>query len=41
MKPMILNLKDHHETLVLDIVDIKHDIILGISWLKDHNLEIN
>jgi Retroviral aspartyl protease len=40
-EPMTLDLEDHRETLVLDVVDIKHDIILGIPWLKDHNPEIN
>jgi Retroviral aspartyl protease len=41
MEPMTLNLKDHHKTLILDVIDIKHDIILRILWLKDHNLKIN
>jgi hypothetical protein len=27
---MTLDLKDHYETLVLDIMNIKHNIILGI-----------
>jgi hypothetical protein len=36
-----LDLEDHYETLVLDIIDIKHNIILDIPWLEDHNLEIN
>jgi hypothetical protein len=30
MKPIDLNLEDHHETLVLDVIDIKHNIILEI-----------
>jgi hypothetical protein len=31
IEPMTLDLEDHHKTLVLDIMNIKHDIILGIS----------
>jgi hypothetical protein len=31
MKPITLDLEDHHETLILDVINIKHDIILGIS----------
>jgi hypothetical protein len=31
MKPMNLNLEDHHETLILDVINIKHNIILKIS----------
>jgi hypothetical protein len=41
MKLIALDLEDHYETLILDIINIKHDIILRISWLKDHNLKIN
>jgi hypothetical protein len=29
---MTLDLEDHYKTLVLDIMDIKHNIILGILW---------
>ena len=29
------------ETIVLDIVDIKYDIILSIPWLEHHDLTIN
>jgi hypothetical protein len=38
---MALDLEDHHETLVLNVMNIKHNIILEISWLEDHNLEVN
>jgi hypothetical protein len=41
MEPMTLDLEDHHKTLVLNVIDIKHNIILRIPWLEDHNLEIN
>jgi hypothetical protein len=40
-KLMILDLKDYYETLILDVMDIKYDIILEIPWLEDHNLKIN
>jgi Reverse transcriptase (RNA-dependent DNA polymerase) len=35
--PITLNIQKHQETLVLDVIDIKYDIILGIPWLEYHD----
>ena len=32
-----LVIQEHKETLSLDIVNIKYDIILGMAWLQQHN----
>ena len=32
-----LSIQSHEETISLDIVNIKYDIILGIAWLQEHN----
>ena len=39
--PTFLEIGKHMETIVLDIVDIKYDIILGIPWLEHHDPMIN
>ena len=36
-----LEIGKHMKTIVLDIVDIKYDIILSIPWLEHHNPMIN
>jgi hypothetical protein len=37
-----LQLQDHEETLDLDILGTAaHDVILGLPWLRKHNLYIN
>jgi hypothetical protein len=37
-----LQLQDHEETLDLDILrTAAHDVILGLLWLRKHNLYIN
>jgi len=39
--PIFLEIRKHMKTIVLNIVDIKYDIILGIPWLEHHDLMIN
>jgi len=39
--PIFLEIGKYMETIILDIVDIKYNIILGIPWLKHHDLMIN
>ena len=39
--PTFLKIGKHMETIVLDIVNIKYDIILGIPWLEHHDPMIN
>ena len=40
--PLSVAIQQHHETLTFDVVFmINHDIILDMSWLKTHNLNIN
>jgi len=39
--PIFLEIGKHMETIVLNIVDIKYDIILSIPWLEHHDLTIN
>ena len=38
---IFLEIRKHKETIVLDIVDIKYDIILSIPWLEHHDPMIN
>ena len=38
--PLGLSIGRHHEKIVLDLVDIKHDVILGIPWLEYHDLTV-
>ena len=39
--PTFLEIGKHMKTIVLDIIDIKYNIILGIPWLKHHDPMIN
>jgi hypothetical protein len=39
--PLYILISQHKETLILDVIDIKYDIILGISWLEHYNLITN
>jgi len=39
--PIFLKIGKHKEIIVLDIVNIKYDIILGIPWLEHHDPMIN
>jgi hypothetical protein len=39
--PITLNIQKHQETLMLDVIDIKYDIILGIPWLEYHDLVVS
>ena len=40
--PLPVAIQHHHEELIFDIVRMAtHDIVLGMSWLKKHNLEID
>jgi hypothetical protein len=39
--PITLNIQKHQETLMLNVVDIKYDIILGIPWLEYHDLVVS
>jgi hypothetical protein len=36
-----LKINGHRERLSMDITQIKHDIILGMGWLRKHNPSIN
>jgi Retroviral aspartyl protease len=36
-----LNIQKHQETLVLNVINIKYDIILGIPWLEYHDLVVS
>ena len=39
---LTMTFQQHHEELILNIVRmINHDIVLGMPWLKMHNLNIN
>ncbi len=41
-KSLSIAIQQHHEKLIFDIVGITtHDIVLGMSWLKQHNLEVD
>jgi len=35
--PIHLDINQHHEQIVLDVTEIKYDLILGIPWLEYHN----
>ena len=40
--PLTMTFQQHHEELTLNIVRmINHDIVLGMPWLKMHNLNID
>ena len=40
--PLLIVIQQHHETLTFNVVPMaSHDIILDMSWLKTHNLNIN
>ena len=39
--PTFLKIGKHMKTIMLDIVDIKYDIILSIPWLEHHDPMIN
>ena len=40
--PLTITFQQHHEELTLNIVRmINHDIVLGMPWLKMHNLNID
>ena len=41
LRDVQLTLGQHTERLTLDIVNIKYDIILGMSWLRLHNPTVN
>ena len=42
MYPLILKIQEYKEELILNIVDIaNHDLILGIPWLRFHNLSVD
>jgi hypothetical protein len=36
-----LNIQKHQETLILNVINIKYDIILGIPWLECYNLVVS
>ena len=36
-----LTIGQHTKWILLDIVNIKYDIILGMLWLRIHNLTVN
>ncbi len=41
-KPLPIAIQQHHEELTFDIVGMAtHDIVLGMPWLKQHNLEVD
>jgi len=41
-KSLSIAIQQHHEELIFNIVKIiTHDIVLGMPWLKQHNLEVN
>ena len=36
--PVLLQFQQHHEEIVLDVICMaKHDVVLGMPWLKQHN----
>ena len=40
--PLMMTFQQHHKELTLNIVRmINHDIVLGMLWLKMHNLNID
>ena len=41
LRDVQLTIGQHTEQISLDIVNIKYDIILGISWLRIHNPTVN
>ena len=41
LRDVQLTIEQHTERISLDIVNIKYDIILGMSWLRIHNPTIN
>ena len=41
LRTITLEVDGHSEQLSLDIVDMKYDVVLGMSWLKVHNPEID
>ena len=41
LRTITLEVDGYSERLSLNIVDMKYDVVLGMSWLKTHNLEID
>ena len=40
--PLLLAIQQHYEEIVLDVIDMaSHDIVLGMPWLRKHNLVID
>ena len=40
-EPLSLKIEDHYEEIVLNLMNIKHDIILEKPWLSQYNPIIN
>jgi hypothetical protein len=40
-EPVTIQLENHSEKLVMNVINIKYNIILGLSWLVRHNPEID
>ena len=41
LRDVQLTIGQYTKRILLDIVNIKYDIILGILWLRIHNLTVN
>ena len=42
IKLLLMTAQQHHKTIIFDIVEmVTHDVVLEISWLKQHNSIIN
>lgn len=41
MRQVPFTIGQHHETITLDMVSIKYDVVLGMEWLHEHNPTIH